>query len=159
MQSQLSNRSTPVSPKQNAWPYPVRLDGQQSILSQIPWHIALPMRLRILWASLWRIVCIIETEMGSSIHRISVRLHKMECLPIPSPSVIDLSHIHPSLNNWKPASIDYIRQVQAEKPWASLFDLSLCLDGWEAAVESCRRHIEDSCRAQTNTQKSDSRNS
>jgi hypothetical protein len=138
------------------WPYPVRLDGKRSILSQLPLHIALRMRARIQWANLCRIAHILEKEIRSLVHRSRVQLHKMEYLPTKQPVGMELIPTHPGSNIWKPSSIEHIRQAMVEKPWASLFDLSLCLEGWEAAIECARRHTADSCREQIEIQTSDS---
>jgi len=125
--------------------------------SQLPWHIAVRVRLGAFRAELWRTVHISAVEIRNLPRRIRIELCEIRYLPLARTEGISLAPNHPDSSTWKPSSSEYIRQVVAQRPWASLYDLSLCHQGWQAAIESLRRHIHDSDKARKDTQTSNSR--
>ena len=130
----------------------------QNIYPRLPWHIAVRVRLGALRAELRRTVHISAVEICNLPRRIKTQLREIRYLPLARTEGISLAPNHPDSSIWKPSSSEYIRQARAERPWASLYDLSLCHQGWQAAIESLCRHIQDSDKAQKDTQTSDLRN-
>ena len=78
---------------------------------------------------------ILWCELRSLIHRIGNPRSKTE-LTLPCQCLgKGLGRDHPLRNSAIVASIRYIKSVEVEMPWASLFGLSLALEGWAAGAE------------------------
>jgi len=147
--------NTPSVPKHCV---PRKENGSQNILNRLPWHIAVLVRAVILWAEFYRAAHISAVEIRNLPHCIETRRRKIRSLPLARTEGISLVPDRSGLCIWKPSCSEYIRQVMAERPWASLFDLSLCLQGWQEAIESLRDHIRDSGKVQKGIEMSDSPN-
>jgi hypothetical protein len=126
---------------------------------RIPWHIAMLVRLKRVWEESYHIVYISVVEIRNLPRRIRIQLREIRSLSLGRIGGTAVVPDHPCLSTWKPSRSECTRQVMAQTPWVSLYDLSLCLRGSEAAFESLHRHIQDSGMEHICTQKSDSHNS
>jgi hypothetical protein len=150
--------SRPNTPSEAAHRASRTVNVPQNIYSQLPWHIAMQVRLGAFRAELWRTVHIFAVETHNLPRRIKIQLLEIRYLPLARTEGISLAPDRPDSSTWKPSSSEYTKQVVAQRPWASLYDLSLCHQGWQAAIESLRYHIQGSGTAPKGTQTSDSRN-
>jgi hypothetical protein len=133
--------------------------AHRNMWNRLPWYTVLRLRVVALRSMVRRFAHISVVEIRNLPRRIRIQLHEIRSLPLGRIGGIVAVPDHPCLSTWKPSRSEYIRQVTAQTPWVSLYDLSLCLHGWEAAIESLRRHIQDSGTEHSCTQKSDSPNS
>ena len=133
--------------------------AHRNMWNQLPWHTVLRLRARAMRSRLRRFVHISAVETRNLPRRIRIQLREIRSLPLGRTGGTAAVPDHPCLSTWKPSRSECTRQVVAQTPWASLYDLSLCLQGWEAAIESLRRHIRDSGTGHSCIQTSDSENS
>lgn len=114
------------------------------------YRLALPLRMKLHFGLVRTKVraYILWCEVRSLVHRIRGPRSRTEYL-LPSqylhPCLLRDRHLKSSAIS---ASIDCIESVKAQMPWASLFDLSLVLQGWAAgaAWAACNPHLgTDSC--------------
>jgi hypothetical protein len=126
--------------------------AHQHIWNQLPWYDILQLQVRALRREFYHIVHISAVEIRNLPRRTKIPLHEIRSPSLARTEGILLVPNHPDSSIWKPSSSEYIRQLVARTPWASLYDLSLCHQGWQAAIESLRRHIQDSDKARTDTQ-------
>ena len=132
--------------------------AHRNMWNQLPWYTVLRLRVRALRAEFYHIVHISAVETRNLPRRIRIQLREIRSLPLGRIGGTPVIPTHPCLSTWKPSRSECTRQVKALTPWVSLYDLSLCLQGWEAAIESLRRHIQDSGMKHSCTQTSNSRN-
>jgi hypothetical protein len=101
----------------------------------------LPLSLRMFLGHCWidsgTVARMFRSELCSLSHRIRSQSRKRVYLTL-RPYLESARYLVPP-DTLKTLRSDYITRLKAQKPWASLSDLSLCLEGWEAAIESILR--------------------
>jgi|SRR5579864_5573122 len=127
------------------------IDARQDILLPIPRGLSWRKKLRLAVLQLETLACTLWFEVHSFSHRIRLIPPKTESLPIKRFSYT------PALQNL-PVGIsrfsctDDMRRLTTRFPWASLSDVFLYQEGWEAGVLSCLRNLVP-CTLQTDTEK------